>query len=264
MQTISHHILAGLVRHRQVADRQGDARLVAVGRAAQVVILAHHVAHDPVKVDVRTRRIGRHGPVAQHDRMVGDRQRFFQVMRDIDDADPPRRQVADHLEQHLDLAGRQRAGRFVHDQDAAVHRQGAGDFHDLLLAQAQFLDRGQGIDILLQFLHQDADLAFLLSEIDAHGAAQFAPHEDVVADRQVGGQRQFLVDDGNAPVAGLVRVGKADRPAVQDDLPGGGLDHARQDLHQRRFARAVLAEQGGDLAAMDVEVHALQRVDIAV
>ena len=37
-----------------------------------------------------------------------------------------------------------------------------------------------------------------------------------------------------------------------------------EDLHQRRFAGAVLAEQRRDLAAMDVEVHALERMDAAV
>src|SRR5471032_967517 len=40
--------------------------------------------------------------------------------------------------------------------------------------------------------------------------------------------------------------------------------HPGKNLHQGRFARAVFAEQRGDLAPMDVEVHALQRMHAAV
>ena len=252
------------VGDRQVADRQRDLALVAVGWAAQVVIFAHHVAHDPFQVDFGAGGIGGHGAVAQHDRMIGDGQRLFQVVRDIDDADALGGQVADDLEQHLDLGGRQRAGGFVHDQDAAVHRQGTGDFHDLLLAKAQLLDWRGGVDVFFQLGHQGADLAVFFGEIDAGRALDLAAHEDVVAHRQVGGQRQFLVDDGNAAVARIIGIGKADRLAVQHDVPGCGLDDARQDLHQRRFPGAVFPEQRRHLTPADVEVHALQGMDLAI
>ena len=46
--------------------------------------------------------------------------------------------------------------------------------------------------------------------------------------------------------------------------PEVGLHDAGEDLHQRRLAGAVLAEQRRHLAAVDVEVHALERVDRAV
>jgi hypothetical protein len=41
------------------------------------------------------------------------------------------------------------------------------------------------------------------------------------------------------------------------------LVHAEQDLHQRRLARAVLADKRGDRAAMQLEVHACERAHAA-
>ena len=196
--------------------------------------------------------------------MIGDLKRLFEVVGDIDDRHALGGQVADDLEQDLNLRRRQGAGRLVHDQDAAVHRQGAGDFHDLLLAKAQLLDRGQRVDLFLQTLHQDLGLTLFLGEIDAGGAHDLAPHEDVVTHRKVGGEAQLLVDDRDATIARLGRIGEGDRLAVQHDLARGRLNHARKDLHQRRLARAVLAEKRRHLPAMDVEIHALQRLNGAI
>jgi hypothetical protein len=57
---------------------------------------------------------------------------------------------------------------------------------------------------------------------------------------------------------------KNDETAVEHDVAGRRRDHTGQDLHQRRLAGAVLAEQRGDLAAMDIEIDALERVDAAI
>ncbi len=87
--------------------------------------------------------LGRHGAVAQHHGVIGDLQRLLEVVGDVDDRDAAGREVADDLEQHLDLGGAERRGRLVHDEDARVDRQRAGDLDDLLLAEAQVLDQGQ-------------------------------------------------------------------------------------------------------------------------
>ena len=49
--------------------------------------------------------------------------------------------------------------------------------------------------------------------------------------------------------------------AVEADLAGIGPVDAGEDLHQRRLAGAVLADERDDLAARDVEVHLVQRDD---
>ena len=85
-----------------------------------------------------------------------------------------------------------------------------------------------------------------------------APHEDVVAHVEIGREAQFLMDDRDAAIARVGRGGEGDARAVKLDEARGRRHDAGQNLHQRRLAGAVLSEQRGHLAAMDVEVHALQ------
>ena len=99
--------------------------------------------------------------------MVGDLQRLLEMVGDVDDRDAAGGEVADDLEQHLDLGGAERRGRLVHDQDARIDRQRPRDLDDLLLAEPKILDRGQRVDVLLQLVHQGAGLALLLGEVDA-------------------------------------------------------------------------------------------------
>ena len=119
-QTIVADDLASPHRQRQVIDRQTSrtrhgevfnaerhlAQDVAGGRRAQIKTLTHHVAHDPVEVDLATRRICGQRAVAQNHRVVGDLERLFQMVGDIDNRHPASGQVAEHLEQHADLGGR--------------------------------------------------------------------------------------------------------------------------------------------------------------
>ena len=48
------------------------------------------------------------------------------------------------------------------------------------------------------------------------------------------------------------------------DLAGRARAEALQDLDRRRLARAVRPEEGEDLAALDLEVDAGDRVELAV
>ena len=53
--------------------------------------------------------------------------------------------------------------------------------------------------------------------------------------------------------------GEGDRIAVELDCAGVGAVRARQNLEQRRFSRAVLAEQRMDLGVTHFEMDVLQR-----
>ena len=59
-------------------------------------------------------------------------------------------------------------------------------------------------------------------------------------------------------------VGGAGRLAEQRGLAVGLLGDAEEDLDERGLARAVLAEQAVDLALLDRERDALERLDAAV
>jgi hypothetical protein len=49
--------------------------------------------------------------------------------------------------------------------------------------------------------------------------------------------------------------------AVEQDGAGGRCDDAAEDLHQRRFARAVLAEQADHFAGRDGKIHSVESDD---
>ena len=83
--------------------------------------------------------------------------------------------------------------------------------------------------------------------------------EDVFGDAELGKQQQFLIDRRHAGAARIVRRGKLDLRPVDQNRTSVGLIDAGHDLDQRRFARAVLAEQRVDLARADVERNARER-----
>ena len=91
---------------------------------------------------------------------------------------------------------------------------------------------------------------------------RLAADEDVLGDREVGEQRRLLVDDRDAGGAGVRGAGEHElrgrRPSIS--APRVGLMDAAEDLDERRLAGAVLADERVDLAAVQLERHALQRV----
>ena len=74
----------------------------------------------------------------------------------------------------------------------------------------------------------------------------------------------MLVDHADAERRRRLRVGDPPHLAVDLDLAAVGRDEPDQDLHQRRLAGAVLAEDAVDLAAVEVEVDAVAGDDVAV
>ena len=100
-----------------------------------------------------------------------------------------------------------------------------------------------------------------LAAVEEDRRARFTPDEDVLHHRQVGHQVEFLVDDGDAQFLRLVRIGDVDGPALQEDLAFVQAVDAGEDLHQRRFAGAVLADEAEDFARADVQADVVQRAD---
>ena len=96
--------------------------------------------------------------------------------------------------------------------------------------------------------------ACIAGAVDAPASTRgCAPHEDVLGDGQVGEEGRLLVDDRDPGRvrrrAGRCRV--TSRSTQQQ--PGIRLVHAREDLHQRRLAGAVLADQGVRLPGIQLD-----------
>ena len=170
---------------------------------------------------------------------------------------PLARDAAQHLEQPLHLGRRQRRGRLVEDDDAGAREQHAGELDQLLQADRQRAHAGARIDV-------DAEAGEMLagaarpcarqSTMPSRGDRLLA-EKDVLGDREVG-------NDRSAPGAPC----RCRRPAHR--APSGSAPrvpsivmrpsilrvNAGDDLHQRRLAGAVLADQAVDLAAAQREV----------
>ena len=68
---------------------------------------------------------------------------------------------------------------------------------------------------------------------------------------------------GDAGRTGVAHRSEPGLPAVQHETPGEIRVHAGDDLHQRAFARAVLADETMDLAGGKREVDPAKRLDTA-
>src|SRR5437762_268931 len=83
--------------------------------------------------------------------------------------------------------------------------------------------------------------------------------ENVLGHGQLRHQTQLLVYRRDAERLRVARRADARRLAVDHDVAGIPGVGAAENLHQRRFAGAVLAEQDVHLAGLELEVHAVER-----
>ena len=88
--------------------------------------------------------------------------------------------------------------------------------------------------------------------------------EDVLGDRQVGAQRQLLVDDDDAHGLGIPDGAEFADVAVIDDLAlvGPARPDAGENVHESGLAGAVLAAHGVDLTAADIEGDVVERLEL--
>jgi hypothetical protein len=86
------------------------------------------------------------------------------------------------------------------------------------------------------------------------------PEEDVLGDRELVEEHGLLVDGGDAGPRGGVGGREGDRSAVERHGALVGLVDAGQDLDDGRLAGAILADERGDLARVEPERDAVERL----
>jgi hypothetical protein len=228
-------------------------------------IRADHRADDPFRVDVAHHGLAGDLAVTQYGDVIADPHQLFQPVRDIDDGDTLRLQFRDDLEEDFDFGRRQRRGRLVHDQDTGIERHRLGDLDQLLLADRQVLDHRLGADAGIQPIEEGVRLFDLRLVIDAENAAlDFAGGEDVFRHRHVGEEVELLEDHPDAVRLRVRRAVEGDGLAVENDAAERRALDAGDDLHQRRFAGAVLADQHVDRAAAQLEIRTLDGDDAGI
>ena len=146
-------------------------------------------------------------------------------------------------------------------EDARLERQRLGDLDELLVGHRQAADRRADIDLDGELLEQRLGRPARGAPVEhAEPAGRRVPDEHVLGDGQVREEARLLVDDGDPERAGLRRTVDRDRLPVEEDRPAVGLMDAGEDLDQRALARAVLADEGVDLARDEVERDVVERL----
>ena len=179
------------------------------------------------------------------------------AVRDVDDRDAARGELAHDAEQHLRLALGERGGRLVEDQHAAVERQRLGDLDQLLLGDRKRADEDGRVD--------GAELRQRLAGPRRRGPDSPSATSGCVL---ISAMKMFsaTVTSGQSAISwwtkpmpsSWARAGEAISTgfAVEADLAAVGPEDAVDDVHQRRLAGAVLAGDGVHLAAPELEVDA--------
>ena len=199
--------------------------------------------------------------IAEDGRPVAQLEDLVEPMADEQHRDAASSQVPDDREQALDLVRRERRGRLVEDEDASLERQRLGDLDELLVGHGQAADGRTDVDLDRELLEQRLRCPARRAPVeDPEPPGWGVPDEHVLGDGQVREQPWLLVDDGDAEGAGLGGPVDLDDLAVEHDRPAVGLVDAGQDLDQRALARAVLADQGVDLAGDEVERDVVERL----
>src|SRR5574337_926678 len=273
-------IVIGFLRFMWVEGRQDSVTLARLAGIAQGAILirlpalmrrvarADDVGDDGVHAGVDRRVVGDDRPLPQDDDPVADREHVGQAVADQDDGDAVLLQGANEVEHVLALANRKCCGRLVHDDELGVEGERPGDGDRLLLAPRELAgdlqDGGNARAEPRHHLFGFAAHAFRIDELHAqHAARQFPAEKDVRGDVAHAREREILIDHLDPGLADLARVLADERNAVEADVAFVGRVDAGDRLHQRRFAGAVVADQGDGAAGLDREGDAAQSLDRA-
>ena len=207
---------------------------------------ADHHRDQPIAVHVLHGIRADHPAVTQDRHFAGDSEHFADAVRDVDDGAPAGLEVRHDPEELIHLALRERRGGLVHDQDVGLVGDGARNLDHLLAGNRQVGDPLVRIDVDLQTSKKLACAPAERAMIDKPDPGQrLAADPDVLGHRHRRHQVQFLVDPRGAPANG--------------DTAGVRAVHAGDDLHERRFARAVFPYERVHRARLHAHRHAVQR-----
>ena len=209
--------------------------------------------------------------VAKHDCLPADAIALVELVSHEQHGDALALQLTNHANQVIDFAARQRGGRLVHDDELGLRRDGSGDRHELAHGQRQAGDQRVEESVGLRQVDRLQRLARRPVEhraIEQPGQTTVAPHEllrqsDVLRDGHVRDEREILVDRLDAGSQRLDGGERRMRLAFETDAAFIRRLRTRDDLDERALAAAVLAQQVIDLAALDDDIDAAQRVHAA-
>ncbi len=146
----------------------------------------------------------------------------------------------------------------------APGEQHAGDLDQLLQPDREVAEPRHRIDV-------DAEAGELLAGLARHApplheaepVGRLVAQEHVLGHRQVGRDAELLMHHGDAGRVRVAHRAEVRLLAVEQEAAGEIGVHAGDDLHQRAFAGAVLADETVDLAGREREIDTTKRLDAA-
>ena len=199
------------------------------------------------------------------DRLLGQVQGHVDRLLDHDDRDALGVDATHDLEQLADHRRREAQRELVDHQELGLREEGLGQRQLLLLAAREVA--GHGVDPLGQGGEDGEYLGEASGRVDLGLVALLEDpraEQDVLPHRELPGTRRGPGHRDHAPQGDLVGRHVGDVAAVEHDGAAGRLLDAADGPQQRRLARAVGAQQGDDLALLDVEVDAEQHLHAVV
>src|SRR6267143_4773576 len=225
-----------------------------------------HLAPDHRARDLRWRRLLRDqlaGVAAspEHRDAVADRHHLAQFVGDQDERLALFAERPHDREQLVHLLRREHRGRLVEDEKLGTVVEDFQDLDALLQAEGNVLDSGAWLDRDGEALLEVAD-AFLDGPVVEQRAAALVAEHDVLRDGERWHKHEVLVDHSDAERDSVARTGDSHLAPAEADRSRIGPIEAVQDVHQGGLARAVLADEGVDLALVDGQVDAVECLKI--
>ena len=199
--------------------------------------------------------------LAKYRDSVRDAHDLVELMRDDDDGLAVVAHVMEYGEELFRLLRGQDGGRLVEDEDVRAPVEDLDYLDGLLFGDGHVVYLLRRVELEAVFLGQ---LAYLLNEL-----AALYRQPALQAERYVLGGREHLdelvvlVDHADAELERLLRRAYRDLLAVYGDAALVGVVYPREDVHQRRLAAPVFAEQREDLPPADIQRDVMVGLDRA-
>ena len=183
------------------------------------------------------------------------------VVADQKDTDAFGLELLDQVTHHRGFFRPQRGGRLIHDQDAGVEINRPRNRHHLALSPGEAAHRNADVgEVFVQALEHLAGVRVHAVVVQRAPAGQQLAAQKQIGHRvQVVGQRQGLVNRFDAQVLRIRRRADLHFFARQQHLAAVNRVGTGQHLHQRGFARAVVAQYGHHFAGIEVQTDVINR-----
>ena len=256
LQNRQPSVVAGL-QIVNLKDRFAGLRGFLVYRQTDLVT-DHHIRElrlsdirDLYRVDVL--------PAPDNRAFVGRGFNFPELVRDDNDGLAVIHESVHDTDEVFDFLGRQNRRRFVENQDIDPAVQSLQYFNTLLHAHSDIGDLRVGIH--LQSVAGDQLFDFLLRALQVEDSAalrRFLSEDDILSDCKVFDEHEMLMDHADAVADRDGRIFDVDLFAVQVDFTAVLAVESVQNVHQRRFARAVFAEDRVNGSLFYIQLYVIE------